>query len=129
VPGLRAKILDSETPPLRRTALVERPRWRRSPAGRLCPNAALSDGRRFDEGVGNRFAVVSAVDLQASQRDTLAGLGVVVVEAPAGTALHDWLATHHVTAALVRPDRTVMAAGPDVARICASAPAFPVAAG
>ena len=37
VPGLRDRLLDGETPALRRSALVHRPRFRRSLAGRLCP--------------------------------------------------------------------------------------------
>jgi 3-(3-hydroxy-phenyl)propionate hydroxylase len=125
VPGLRAKLLDSETPALHRSALVERPRWRRAVAGRLCPNAALADGRRLDETVGNRFAVITATRLTDSQRDTVTSRGAVVLDATAGTALHDWLTVNHTSAVLVRPDRTVMAAGRDVARICASTPAVP----
>lgn len=128
LPGLRAKILDSETPPLHRSALVERGGLRRTLAGRLCPNAPLADGRRLDGAVGNRFAVVSAQRLTPLQRETVRRRGAVVVEAPAGTALHAWLTTRRTTAALVRPDRTVMCAGRDVERICASAPAFPTSA-
>jgi len=48
-PGLRERLLDGETPPLRRSALVEgRPR-RKSLNGRLCPNALLADGTRYDD--------------------------------------------------------------------------------
>ena len=45
VPGLRDRILDSETPPLHPSTLVHRSSfgWR-SLAGRLCPNALLDDG-------------------------------------------------------------------------------------
>ena len=123
LPGLRAKVLDSETPALRRSSLVERAR-RGALAGRLCPNALLADGRRLDTTVGNRFAVVSAVPLTPSQREVLDGRGAVVVDAPAGTDLHDWLRTGRCTAALVRPDRTVMRAGRDLDSICAGAPAL-----
>ena len=43
LPGVKQHVLDSRTPPLRRTALVARPRLGRSPAGQLCPNAAIDD--------------------------------------------------------------------------------------
>ena len=49
LPGVRDHILNSETPTLHRSALVQRPPRRRSLAGRLCPNAPLGDGRRFDD--------------------------------------------------------------------------------
>ncbi|HEY0495361.1 MAG TPA: bifunctional 3-(3-hydroxy-phenyl)propionate/3-hydroxycinnamic acid hydroxylase [Kutzneria sp.] len=37
LPGLRNRVLSSETPPLHRSELVQRPRFRRSLAGTLCP--------------------------------------------------------------------------------------------
>ncbi|GAA3439035.1 hypothetical protein GCM10018954_086550 [Kutzneria kofuensis] len=37
VPGLKNRVLSSETPALRRSELVRRPRFRRSLAGSLCP--------------------------------------------------------------------------------------------
>jgi 3-(3-hydroxy-phenyl)propionate hydroxylase len=125
VPGLRERVLDSETPPLSRCDLVVGPR--RSLAGRLCPNALLEDGRRFDQVVGNRFAVLSVAPLTATQRDEVARRGAVHVHAPAGSQLHDWLTGGRATAALVRPDRTVMSAAGDVASICAATPTLVLA--
>ncbi|RNM11669.1 bifunctional 3-(3-hydroxy-phenyl)propionate/3-hydroxycinnamic acid hydroxylase [Nocardioides pocheonensis] len=127
LPGLRAKVLDSETPPLCRTALVQRPRLRRSLVGRLCPNAVLADGRRLDDAVGNQFAVVCATEVSPSQRDALNRRGTVLVEATPSTPLHRWLTEQGSTAALVRPDRTVMIAGRDAESICAAAPGFALA--
>lgn len=124
VPGIRSKILDSETPALARTALVRRSSLRRSPAGRLAPNAVISDGRRFDQTVGHRFAVISAQPLTAAQRSLLASRCAVAVESPVGSPLHDWLIQTHVSAALVRPDRTVMFAGRDLAAVCGATPTF-----
>ena len=43
LPGIRQHVLDSRTPPLRRTALVARSRLGRSLAGQLCPNAPIDD--------------------------------------------------------------------------------------
>ena len=54
VPGLRHRLLDGETPRLSRSALILRPRARRSLAGSLCPNALLADGRRLDEATAKR---------------------------------------------------------------------------
>lgn len=127
LPGLRGKVLDSETPPLRRTALVQRPRLGRSPVGRLCPNAVLADGRRLDDAVGNRFAVVCATEVSPSQRDTLTRRGAVVLDATPGTPLHQWLTEQGSTVALIRPDRTVMIAGRDVDSLCAATPGFALA--
>jgi 3-(3-hydroxy-phenyl)propionate hydroxylase len=124
IPGIRSKILDSETPALSRTGLVRRSRLARSPAGRLAPNAVISDGRRFDQVVGHRFAVISAQTLTGPQRILLANRGAVAVEAPAGSPLHGWLTRNREAAALVRPDRTVMLAGRDVSAICAALPTF-----
>jgi len=124
VPGIRSKILDSETPALPRTVLVRRPRLRGSLAGRLAPNAAVTDGRRFDETVGHRFAIISADPLTSTQRALLTSRGAVAVDAPAGSPLHRWLTQNRVSAALVRPDRTVMSAGRDLDALCAATPTF-----
>ena len=59
LPGLRERVLDSETPPLHGSALVHRPPARRSLAGRLCPNAALGDGRRLDDLETSGFLLVT----------------------------------------------------------------------
>jgi len=125
VPGLRERLLDSETPPLSRSELVVGPR--RSLVGRLCPNAELADGRRFDDVATGSFVLVSAVPLLAEQRRLLAARGATLIEAPAGSPLHAWLSAAHVTAALVRPDHTVARAGRDVGAICAAVPRLCVA--
>lgn len=63
IPGVRDKIVDSATPPLRGSELVIRSLRLRQLAGTLCPNPLMLDGKRFDEIVGQRFAVVTAVPL------------------------------------------------------------------
>ncbi|TVT46887.1 bifunctional 3-(3-hydroxy-phenyl)propionate/3-hydroxycinnamic acid hydroxylase, partial [Amycolatopsis rhizosphaerae] len=60
VPGISGHVLNSETPALHRSSLVQRPLRGRSLAGRLCPNAVLDDGRRFDEAAAGRFVLVTA---------------------------------------------------------------------
>lgn len=49
IPGVRERLLDSQTPPLPRSELVHRRRPRKSLNGRLCPNAPLTDGVRYDD--------------------------------------------------------------------------------
>ena len=122
VPGLRERLLDSETPPLQRGALVVGPR--RSPAGRLFPNALLDDGRRFDDVAGGGFVVVTAERLSSEQRQVLADRGATAIEVAAGSALHTWLSDWHCTAAVVRPDHTVARSGRGVAAVCEAVPRF-----
>jgi 3-(3-hydroxy-phenyl)propionate hydroxylase len=124
VPGLRDRLLDSETPPLRQSALVHRNGFRRSLAGRLCPNAMLHDGTRLDDAAHGGFVLVTTARLSDRQLRLLSDRGVRVVVSRPGSELHGWLASGRATAALVRPDHTVMQAGQDVSAICMSAPHF-----
>jgi 3-(3-hydroxy-phenyl)propionate hydroxylase len=112
VPGARERLLDSATPRLRRTALVARGRGR-GLVGTLCPNAGLPEGGRYDGGADGRFALVTAAPVDRPVGPGCGGLRVV--EATPGGVLYDWLAGERAGAALVRPDGTVMAAGPTVA--------------
>ena len=124
VPGLRARLLDGETPVLQRSTLVHRPRVRRSLAGRLCPNALLADGSRLDDAATGGFLLVTTVAASKEQCVQLAARGVRVVEAVPGSQLHRWLSAGHAEAALVRPDHTVMRAGRDLTVLCSAAPRF-----
>lgn len=102
LPGLRRKVMDSVTPTLAASDLNHRRRFLRDLPGTLCPNVVLNSGERFDAVVGNRFALVT--------RDPSAGaFGVVVIPANQTPDLAGWLGRHR--AALVRPDRTVLAVG------------------
>jgi 3-(3-hydroxy-phenyl)propionate hydroxylase len=127
IPRLRDRILDSETPPLSQSALVEGRRLRRSLNGRLCPNALLTDDVRYDDVTHGGFVFVTGVRLSPLQRAALAARGTEVLEVETGSPLFQWLADGNATAALVRPDFTVQAAGRDVARLCEAAPRFLVA--
>jgi 3-(3-hydroxy-phenyl)propionate hydroxylase len=122
VPGLRERVLDSETPRLHQSALVHRGPLRRSLAGRMCPNALLDDGTRLDDSCHTGFLVVTTVEPSAAQERALAVRGVRLLHATTGTELHAWLTVHHTVAALVRPDHTVMQTGRDLAGICNAAP-------
>ena len=98
-----------------------RPRLRRTPAGRLCPNPTL-DHRRFDDVTAGRLALVTTRRPTTRQRAHVERFGAVVVEAPAGTALHAWLTHGRAHAAIVRPDGAVLRAGRDLAALCAALP-------
>jgi 3-(3-hydroxy-phenyl)propionate hydroxylase len=124
IPGLRDRLLDGETPPLHRSALVEGRKVRTSLNGRLCPNALIADGTRYDDITHAGFVLVTGVPLSPQQRAVLADRGSDVIEVATGSPLHQWLEDGNAAAALVRPDFTVMRAGRDVARLCEAAPRF-----
>ena len=124
IPGVRRKVVDSTTPALSDSALVVRNRRRRGLAGRLCPNPILDGDQRFDDVVGPRFAVVTSVPLSGQQRGELAYRGSVAVAAESDSELAHWLQRGHASAAVVRPDGTVMCAGRDIAEICERVPGF-----
>jgi 3-(3-hydroxy-phenyl)propionate hydroxylase len=126
VPGIRARVLDSATPALRRSDLVVRRIVGPSLAGRLCPNALLPHGQRFDDVVGTGFAVVTAAAPTPAQRAALDARGAAVVVAEPGTPLRVWLDRGRAGAAVVRPDRTVLAAGRDLVAVVDDAPPFQI---
>lgn len=119
IPGLRDKVVDSTTPPLHASALVCKAHRIRELAGTLCPNPLLPNGRRLDEAIGTGFALITTAEPAAAERTALERRGVVVVVAEPGGALDQWLRHGRATAALVRPDRTVMRAGRDLRELCA----------
>lgn len=124
IPGLRDKVVDSKTPSLHRSTLVRRTRARRQLAGKLCPNPLLSDGRRLDEALGNRFALITTQPPSEKQLRLLYEGGAVVHVATSDSELAGWLRGGHSTAAIVRPDRTVMRAGRSVNELCDAVPTF-----
>jgi 3-(3-hydroxy-phenyl)propionate hydroxylase len=68
------------------------------PVGTIFPQPLLADGRRMDEAIGPRWAVVGETALLAAQRpDAVALPGVGA----------DWLAARGLRAALLRPDRYI----------------------
>ncbi|MFE2878457.1 bifunctional 3-(3-hydroxy-phenyl)propionate/3-hydroxycinnamic acid hydroxylase [Streptomyces roseus] len=118
IPGLSDRILDSRTPALRRSTLVDRSRLGRGLAGRLCPNALLPDGRRLDDVTAGRYALVTSAAATPALCADVQDRGGVLVTASAGSALHRWLRRGHSVAALVRPDGTVQATARDPRTLC-----------
>ncbi|CAN5510140.1 bifunctional 3-(3-hydroxy-phenyl)propionate/3-hydroxycinnamic acid hydroxylase [soil metagenome] len=125
VPGLSGKILDGKSPALRRTALIQK-RYRPGQlAGTLCPNPVLPDGRRLDAHLGAGFALLAVTVPTRGERAITDECGAVVHVVEPGTELATWLHRGHTTAALIRPDRTVMRCGRDIGELCAALPGKP----
>jgi 3-(3-hydroxy-phenyl)propionate hydroxylase len=125
VPGLRRRVTDSASPPLRSSALVQR-RGPGSLAGTLAPNVVLEGGCRFDDLVAGRFALVTTVTPTPAQRDRVDDAGAVVVLTAPTDELGRWLRRWRARGAVVRPDGTVLAAGRSVGRLYAQLPGAPV---
>jgi 3-(3-hydroxy-phenyl)propionate hydroxylase len=96
---------------------VSKSRRRRQLAGTLCPNPSLPGGQRLDALLGDGFALITTDRLDAADDALLSRRGIVVLIAESGGELHRWLRRGHATAAIVRPDRTVMCAGRDIAAV------------
>jgi 3-(3-hydroxy-phenyl)propionate hydroxylase len=124
VPGLRGKLVESRTPALHRSALVHKTRRPRELAGSLCPNPVVGDGKRLDAALGRGFSIVTTARPLASQQAALDELGAAVHVAERGSDIERWLRRGRATAAIIRPDRTVMCAGRDLSALCAAMPRF-----
>ncbi|WP_327098542.1 bifunctional 3-(3-hydroxy-phenyl)propionate/3-hydroxycinnamic acid hydroxylase [Nocardia vinacea] len=124
VPGPTRMITSGESPALHRCDLVVAPRLRRGLAGRLIPNDSLVDGRRVDDIIGGRFAIITAIDPTAQDRMLVEQRGGVIVAALPGTDLHHWLRRGRAHAVLVRPDGTVQRRGESVSDLYAALPRF-----
>jgi 3-(3-hydroxy-phenyl)propionate hydroxylase len=118
IPGVRTRLVDSSTPPLRRSALIVKS-WRpHGLAGTLCPNPPIDDAVRLDARLGNGFALVTAKPLEPSRLQELQLRGTTVITVQPGTELAQWLRGGRALAAVVRPDRTVMQAGARLRPLC-----------
>ncbi|MBW8710283.1 MAG: bifunctional 3-(3-hydroxy-phenyl)propionate/3-hydroxycinnamic acid hydroxylase [Mycobacterium sp.] len=124
IPGMREKLVNGSTPALRRSALVIKGRGPRQLAGTLCPNPVLESGERLDAAFGNRFALVTTVRPHAFQCGLLEDHGAVLHIAKPGSELAQWLGRGRATAAIIRPDRTVMCTGRNLWKLCAAMPGF-----
>jgi 3-(3-hydroxy-phenyl)propionate hydroxylase len=121
IPG---RSIDGRTPPLHRSALVIKSRRPWELAGTLCPNPVLPQGIRLDDMMAHRFALITSAPLSDEQRKELNRRGAVVVSAARGGELDGWLREGRSTAAIVRPDSTVMQAGRSIDALCRAMPLF-----
>ncbi|MBF6136965.1 bifunctional 3-(3-hydroxy-phenyl)propionate/3-hydroxycinnamic acid hydroxylase [Nocardia otitidiscaviarum] len=124
VPGLAHMITSGESPPLRRGALVHAPRPRRGLAGRLVPNPTLANGRRLDDLIAGRYAILTTVEPAPRDSSVVEARGGTVVVAARDTELYRWLRCGGATAALVRPDGTVQRGAHDLSTLCGALPSF-----
>ncbi|MET0699808.1 MAG: bifunctional 3-(3-hydroxy-phenyl)propionate/3-hydroxycinnamic acid hydroxylase [Mycobacterium sp.] len=122
LPGLRAKLLDGATPALRRSALVHRRRRPRQLAGTLCPNPVVPQGLRLDAVLGTGFALLTLTPPGPREAAIAAHRGAVVHLVAPDSELAAWLRRGRATAAIVRPDRTVMRCGTNLPALCAVLP-------
>jgi 3-(3-hydroxy-phenyl)propionate hydroxylase len=118
VPAVVTKVLDGQTPALRRTTLVHRSRRPRQLAGRLCPNPVVARGSRLDAVLGLGFAVVTTDTPDSAQSALIQEHGAVLHVAPATSELAQWLRHGRASAALIRPDRTVMHTSRTLGGVC-----------
>lgn len=124
LPGTRTSAADGVAPGLRRSAMVVKSRTPGQLAGTLCPNPMLPDGVRFDQVVGNRFALVTSAPLSDAQQRELKSRGAVVVSVSPASDFGRWLKQGRATAAIVRPDAAVMQAGRNIQALCDAVPSF-----
>ena len=124
IPGMRTRIVNSRTPALRRSALVVKSHRPRQLAGALCPNPVLPQGVRLDTVLGNGFGVIATTEFTAQQREQLRQRGATALTAERTSKIGLWLQHAGATAAIVRPDRTVMQAGRSLPRLCEAVPSF-----
>jgi 3-(3-hydroxy-phenyl)propionate hydroxylase len=127
LPGLSAKVLDSRTPALHRSTMVHKSRTPRQLAGTLCPNPLVAGEQRLDATLGNGFAIVTTVTPGPAERALVEQRGAVIHFAAPGTELAVWLHRGRASAAIVRPDRTVMRAGRALSALCDALPKCPSA--
>jgi 3-(3-hydroxy-phenyl)propionate hydroxylase len=124
IPGLRRRVEDSTTPALRRSSLITKSRRPRELAGSLCPNPVLDGGIRLDAILGGGFALISARPLDPERSEQFLRRGAKVITANPGTELARWLRSGRATAAIIRPDRTVMQTSRRLPPLCSAVPRF-----
>ncbi|WP_052235530.1 bifunctional 3-(3-hydroxy-phenyl)propionate/3-hydroxycinnamic acid hydroxylase [Mycolicibacterium setense] len=124
LPGLNARVIDSRTPRLHRSRLVLKSRAPGNLAGTLCPNPEVAEGHRLDAKLGAGFAIVTTIAPGPEQQTLIAQRGAALHVAAPGSELARWLHRGRATAAIVRPDRTVMKAGRDIGALCTVLPTF-----
>lgn len=124
VPRLQAMTMQAFSPSLPASDLVIKLRRRGDLAGTGCPNAALSEGVRFNDIAGGRFALVTSTEPDERVRSELQRRGAVVVVAEPASQFAEWLANGGATAAVVRPDGAVMQAGRGLQTLAQAVPSF-----
>ena len=84
-------------------------------AGRVAPQPLLDGGRRFDEGIGDRFVLVAEPGVLAASG--VAASDRLAVHAARDASVLQWLRELGCVALLLRPDRHIAATAPQAARV------------
>lgn len=126
IPVIGSKVTDSATPRLSRSMFVARRAFRPLDlAGSLCPNCVVDRGARVDEIAAGRFLFLAATPLTREQRTELDRRGATILVVPASSELGEWLRRGRATAAIVRPDKTVLATSRSVPSLHTRVPSCP----
>ena len=128
LPGVGSKIISGRTSALRKSAFVVKTGKPRQLSGTLCPNFVLADGKRLDNVAGDGFLVVTIAAPTEGQRAALGERGAGIIVGQPGSELDRWLRHGRATAAIVRPDRTVMQASRRLSTLGDAIPVFQFAA-
>lgn len=122
VPGLTGLVTSGETPRLHRSELIAPQRLYRTAAGRLVPNPTLEDGRRLDDHIADRFAIITSTTPSPQHRALIEQRGAALVVTHPGTDLHRWLRRTHNGAVLIRPDGSVLRGARTLSALFAALP-------
>lgn len=124
IPGIRQRVVNGTTPALHRSALVRKRCQPDNLVGTLCPNPLLGDGRRLDAVISDGFALVTTALPSPAVQGLVEDHGAVLHIAQPGSELARWLRRGRATAAIIRPDRTVMCASRNPAALSTAIPRF-----
>ncbi|MBF6213986.1 bifunctional 3-(3-hydroxy-phenyl)propionate/3-hydroxycinnamic acid hydroxylase [Nocardia puris] len=126
VPVIGSAVTDSVTPRLSRSMFVARRGSRPFDlAGSLCPNCVVDHGTRIDEIAAGGFLFVAVTPLTREQRTELDRRGAAILVVPASSELGEWLRRGRASAAIVRPDKTVLAASRSISSLHTRVPSCP----
>ena len=120
VPGVSRALLRAASPPLPVRGLLAPPRPARRGAGRLCPQPVGDGDGWLDDALGPSFGLVTATPLGPAAEAVAAARGVAVVPVAVGGPygpVAAWLRRMRRAAALVRPDRVVLATAGTAAEV------------
>ncbi|WP_280248337.1 hypothetical protein [Nocardia abscessus] len=85
----------------------------------------LDDGRRYDDVVAGRYAIVTTIEPTPAQRTRIRDHGGALVVVGSADELGRWLRRGGTCAALVRPDGAVQSTARELSALCAAMPRFP----
>ncbi|MDF2896891.1 MAG: 3-(3-hydroxy-phenyl)propionate hydroxylase [Rhodococcus erythropolis] len=97
--------------------------------GTLCPNMLVDKTIRFDEIAPDQTVVVTMTPPRDGQRREMTRRGAHVLVVEKSSTLGTWLRSGRSCAAIVRPDRTVLASSRSLSSLHTRVPMLPVPVG